>query len=126
LRALGVTSARRTAALPGVPTIAESLPGYQASSWYGLGAPKGTPTEIVEALNREVNAALGDAAIMARFAGLGAEPMATTPAAFGAFLADETRKWGRGVQVASIKVDESSRAPQAPRPARADGGRHGS
>jgi tripartite-type tricarboxylate transporter receptor subunit TctC len=105
LRALGVTSAARVAALPDVPPVAESLPGYEASSWYGIGAPRETPTEIVERLNREINAALADPAIAQQFAQLGAEPMPMTPAAFGKFLADETRKWSRVVTVANIKAD---------------------
>jgi tripartite-type tricarboxylate transporter receptor subunit TctC len=91
LRALAVTSATRVSALPDVPTVAEFFPGYEASSWYGLGAPRNTPAEIVATLNREVNAALADPTIATRFAGLGAEPMAMTPAAFGAFLVNETR-----------------------------------
>ncbi len=105
LRALGVTSAARAAALPDVPTVAESLPGYEASSWYGIGTPRQTPAEIVEQLNGEINAALADPAIAQQFAQLGAEPMPITPAAFGTFLADETRKWRRVVRVANIKVN---------------------
>jgi tripartite-type tricarboxylate transporter receptor subunit TctC len=105
LRALAVTSARRVTALPDVPTVAEFFPGYEASSWYGLGAPRDTPSDIVATLNREVNAALADPAIVGRFAGLGAEPMSMTPAAFGAFLVDQTGKWGRVVRVANVKAD---------------------
>jgi tripartite-type tricarboxylate transporter receptor subunit TctC len=105
LRALAVTGRTRAQALPDVPTVAEFLPGYEASSWYGIGAPKNTPPELIEKLNSEINAALADPAIKARFIDLGAEPMAMTPAGFSKFLADETEKWGKVVRVANIKVE---------------------
>jgi tripartite-type tricarboxylate transporter receptor subunit TctC len=105
LRALGVTSATRAQALPDIPTVAEFVPGYEAGSWYGVGAPKNTPPELIERLNTEINAALADPAIKARLADLGAEPMSTTSAGFGKFLAGETEKWGKVVKVANIKVE---------------------
>ena len=85
--------------------MAEFVPGYEAGSWYGLGAPKATPTALVERLNNEINAALADSAFKARLADLGAEPLPMTPAEFGKFLAAETEKWGKVVKLASIKVD---------------------
>jgi tripartite-type tricarboxylate transporter receptor subunit TctC len=103
LRALAVTSATRSEALPEVPTVGEFLPGYEASAWHGVGVPKRTPTEIVEKLNKEINAALADPKLKARFADLGAEPMSMTPAAFGKLIADETEKWGKVVRFAGIK-----------------------
>jgi tripartite-type tricarboxylate transporter receptor subunit TctC len=105
LRALAVTGATRSQALPDTPTAAESVPGYEASSWYGLGAPKDTPAEAVDRLNAETNAALADLAVKARLADLGAEPTPMTPAAFGNFIADETGKWGKVVKFAGVKVD---------------------
>jgi len=105
LHALAVTGPTRAQALPDVPTVAEFLPGYEASSWYGIGAPKNTPPELIEKLNSEINAALADPAIKARFIDLGAEPMAMTPAGFSKFLTDETEKWGKVVRVANIKVE---------------------
>jgi tripartite-type tricarboxylate transporter receptor subunit TctC len=105
LRALAVTGTKRTPALPDVPTVAETVPGYEAVSWYGYGAPRNTPHVLVEKLNTEINTALADAAIVARLADLGAEPMALTPAGFGSLLADETEKWSKVVKVANIKVE---------------------
>jgi tripartite-type tricarboxylate transporter receptor subunit TctC len=105
LRALAVTGPTRAQALPDVPTVAEFVPGYEAGSWYGIGAPKNTPPELIERLNAEINAALADPAIKARFTDLGAEPMPMTPYGFGKFLADETAKWGKVVRVANIKVE---------------------
>jgi tripartite-type tricarboxylate transporter receptor subunit TctC len=105
LRALAVTGATRSQILPDIPTVAEFVPGYEAGSWYGLGAPKATPTALVEKLNDEINAALADPAIKGRLADLGAEPLPMTPAGFGKFLAAETEKWGKVVKLASIKVD---------------------
>ena len=103
LRALAVTSATRSEALPEVPTVGEFLPGYEASNWYGVGVPKKTPTEIVEKLNKEINAAIADPKLKARLADLGAEPMSMTPAAFGKLIADETEKWAKVVRFAGIK-----------------------
>jgi tripartite-type tricarboxylate transporter receptor subunit TctC len=105
LRALAVTSATRSPVLPDIPTVGEFVPGYEASSWYGIGSPKDTPVELVERLNGEINAALADPAIKGRLADLGAEPTPMTPAGFGKFLAAETEKWGNVVKLASIKVD---------------------
>ena len=105
LRALAVTSATRSPALPDIPTMSEFVPGYVASGWYGIGAPKSTPDEIVNKLSKEINAALDDPQMKARLADLGAEPMPMTPVEFGKFIADETEKWGKVVKFAGIKVD---------------------
>ena len=105
LRALAVTSATRSAALPDIPAMAELLPGYQASGWYGIGAPKNTPTEIIDRLNKEINAALADPKMEARLADLGAVPMPMTPAEFGTFIAAETEKWGKVIRAANIKAE---------------------
>jgi tripartite-type tricarboxylate transporter receptor subunit TctC len=104
LRALGVTTAARAPALPDVPAIGEFVPGYDAIAWYGLGAPKKTPAEIIERINKETNAGLADAQLRARFANLGIEPLAMTPAEFGKFVADETDKWGKVIRTAGIKL----------------------
>jgi tripartite-type tricarboxylate transporter receptor subunit TctC len=103
LRALAVTTATRSEALPDIPAVGDFLPGYEATSWYGVGVPKKTPTEIVEKLNKEINAALADPKLKARFADLGAEPMSMTPAEFAKFVVDETEKWGKVVKFAGIK-----------------------
>jgi tripartite-type tricarboxylate transporter receptor subunit TctC len=105
LRPLAVTGARRSDLLPGIPAAAEFVPGYEASVWDAVGAPANTPVEIIEALNKSINAVLADAAIKARFASLGAEPMLMTPAEFGKHIAAETEKWGKVVRAARIKVD---------------------
>jgi tripartite-type tricarboxylate transporter receptor subunit TctC len=105
LRALAVTSATRSPVLPDIPTVAEFVPGYEANSWYGIGAPANTPAELIEKLNLETNAALADPAVKGRLADLGAEPTPTTPAGFGKLIADETEKWGKVVRFAGIKVD---------------------
>jgi len=105
LRAIGVTSAKRIEALPDVPTIAETVPGYEVTAWFGAGLPKGTPPAIVDKLNREVNAALADPKIMARFAELGAVPFVATPAQMVTFVADETEKWGKAVKFSGATVD---------------------
>jgi len=102
LRALAVTSASRQPALPDVPAVGEFLPGYEASGWYGIGAPKGTPAEIVELLNREVNAALADPKVTAKLADLGLAPRPTSPAEFGSFIAGETEKWAKVIRSAQI------------------------
>jgi tripartite-type tricarboxylate transporter receptor subunit TctC len=101
LRALAVTTATRSDALPDVPTVDEFVPGYEASAWFGVGAPKATPAEIVEKLNKEINAGLADPKIKAR---LGA-PLALSPAEFGKLIADETEKWGKVIRAANIKAD---------------------
>jgi tripartite-type tricarboxylate transporter receptor subunit TctC len=105
LRALAVTGATRSDAVPDLPTVAETLPGYQAASFYGIGAPRNTPTEVVEILNKAVNAGLADPKLQARFADLGDVPMPMTPAAFGRFIADETEKWGKVIRAANIKPE---------------------
>ena len=105
LRALAVTTTTRSQLLPDVPAVAEFFPGYEASGWYGVGVPKKTPTEIVEKLNGEINAALTAPRLRARFADLGVEPMSMTPAEFEKFIAVETEKWGKVVKLAGIKVD---------------------
>jgi tripartite-type tricarboxylate transporter receptor subunit TctC len=95
LRALAVTGARRSEALPNIPTVGEFVPGYEAIGWYGLGAPKDTPAAIIDKLNNEINAVLADPTIKARLFALGAEPMPMTSAAFGKFMSDETDKWAK-------------------------------
>jgi tripartite-type tricarboxylate transporter receptor subunit TctC len=105
LRALAVTTATRLDVLPGIPALAEFLPGYEASSWQGLTAPKGTPDDIVVALNKTVNAGLADAKMQAKLANLGAAPMPMTPAEFGKFVAAEVDKWAKVVKSANIKVE---------------------
>ncbi|MGA7490645.1 MAG: tripartite tricarboxylate transporter substrate binding protein [Xanthobacteraceae bacterium] len=105
LRALAVTGATRSDTLPGIPAAAEFVPGYEAYVWDAVGAPAKTPVDIIEALNKEINAVLADPAIKARFAALGAEPMLMTPAEFGKYIAAEIDKWGKVVKTAHIKVD---------------------
>ncbi len=105
LRALGVTAAKRVAALPDVPAIAETLPGYEASVWYGIAAPKGTPSDIVDKLNGAVNAALADPTVQKRLAELGGEPMPMKPGEFGKLVASETEKWGKVIRAAGIKAE---------------------
>jgi len=103
LRALAVTTAERSPALPEVPTVAEFVPGYEASSWYGIGAPRNTPPEIIERLNREINAGLADPKIRARLDDMGGTALTGSAAAFGKLLVDETEKWGKVVRSANIK-----------------------
>jgi tripartite-type tricarboxylate transporter receptor subunit TctC len=105
LVALAVTTAARSDALPEVPTVAESVPGYEASSWYGIGAPAGTPAEIIETLNREINAGLADPKMKARFADMGATALTGSPAEFGKLIADETEKWGKVVRFSGAKPE---------------------
>jgi len=105
LRALAVTTATRSDALPGIPTVDEFVPGYEASSWYGVGAPKATPAEIVEKLNKEINAGLADSKMKARLADLGGDVLALSPADFGKLIADETEKWGKVIWALNIKAD---------------------
>jgi tripartite-type tricarboxylate transporter receptor subunit TctC len=105
LRALAVTSATRWAALPDIPTVGEFVPGYEAIGWFGLGSPKNTPAEIIDTLNREINAGLADPTMKARIADLGGSPMPMTPTDFGKFIADETEKWRKVIQVANIKAE---------------------
>ena len=103
LRALAVSTAKRSEALPDVPAIAELVPDFEAVSLFGIGAPKSTPAEIIDKLNGEINAALADPKIAARFADLGGTVLAGSPAAFGKLLADETEKWGKVIRAAGIK-----------------------
>jgi tripartite-type tricarboxylate transporter receptor subunit TctC len=105
LHALGVTSMKRMEAFPDVPAIAESLPGYEGSGWAGVGAPRGTPAEIIDALNKNINAIIADPAMKARFVALGAEPETMTPSQFGALIANAAEKWAKVIAFASIKVD---------------------
>jgi tripartite-type tricarboxylate transporter receptor subunit TctC len=105
LRALAVTTASRQAVLPDVPAICELLPGYEAGGWYGIGAPKGTPGETVNKLNREINATLADPKVKARLDELGLTPMPATPTEFGTFIVAETEKWAKVIRTANIKAD---------------------
>ena len=105
LRAVAVTTGKRSEALPEVPAIAEFLADYQAVSLFGIGAPKATPAEIIEILNREINAGLADPKIQARFADLGGVVMPGPPQAFAKLLADETEKWGRVIKTANIRSE---------------------
>jgi tripartite-type tricarboxylate transporter receptor subunit TctC len=105
LRALGVTAGKRAQALPDVPTIGETVPGYEAVIWYGIVAPKGTPAEVVDTLNTAVDAVLADPTLKARLAELGGEPMPMTPAQFGKLIADETEKWAKVVKFSGAKAD---------------------
>jgi tripartite-type tricarboxylate transporter receptor subunit TctC len=105
LRALAVTTGARSDELPDVPTVGEFVPGYEASAWYGLGAPKGTPADIIEKLNRETNAALADPRIKTRLAEFGGTPLAGSPADLGALIAAETEKWSKVVTFAGLKPD---------------------
>ncbi len=105
VRALAVTTPARLAALPDLPTVAEFVPGYEAVGWYGIGAPKDTPAEIVATLNAALTAALGEAGPKARLADLGVEPMPMTPAQFAKFTATENEKWGKVIRAAGISLD---------------------
>jgi tripartite-type tricarboxylate transporter receptor subunit TctC len=105
LRALAVTTASRSEVLPDIPTVGEFLPGYDASAWTGVGAPRSTPTEIIEKLNREINAGLADPKLKVRFADLGSTVFVGSPADFGKFIARETEKWAKVVRTANIKPD---------------------
>jgi tripartite-type tricarboxylate transporter receptor subunit TctC len=105
LRALAVTSAARSAALPDVPTVGEFVPGYEATGWFGLGAPDKTPAEIIDRLNQEINAGLADATVKARLADLGGTVVTGSPADFGKLIADETEKWAKVIRAANIKAE---------------------
>jgi tripartite-type tricarboxylate transporter receptor subunit TctC len=105
LRALAVTTRERADALPEVPTVADFVPGYESSQWYGIGAPKGTPAEIVNKLNRETNAALVDPRMKARLADLGGTMLPGSPADFAKLIAIEIEKWGRVVRFAGLRAE---------------------
>jgi tripartite-type tricarboxylate transporter receptor subunit TctC len=105
LRALAVTTATRSQALPDVPTVAETVPGYDAISWYGIGAPREAPGAVIEILNKQVNAALNDSELKAKLVGLGVETAPMTPAEFGKFIDGETEKWAKVIRFAGIKPD---------------------
>jgi tripartite-type tricarboxylate transporter receptor subunit TctC len=106
LRPLAVTTAQRTAVLADVPTIAETLPGFEASAWFGIGVPKGTPPQIVERLNAEINAGLKDPKVSARIAELGATPLTMPTPEYAEFLVSETAKWAAAVKAAGVKADQ--------------------
>jgi tripartite-type tricarboxylate transporter receptor subunit TctC len=105
LRALAVTTATRSEVLPDLPTVADFVPGYEASAWYGVGVPKGTPDNVIDKLNKEINAILADPKAKARLADLGASLLAGSPADFGKLVADETEKWGKVVKFSGAKPD---------------------
>jgi tripartite-type tricarboxylate transporter receptor subunit TctC len=105
LRALAVTTATRSDVLPDIPTLAEFVPGYEASQWYGVGAPKDTPAEVIDKLNNEINAVAADPLIKARLTGLGVDPMSMPSAAFGTLIVDETEKWGNVIRALNIKAE---------------------
>jgi tripartite-type tricarboxylate transporter receptor subunit TctC len=105
LRALGVTTAQRDPSLPDVPTVGDTVPGYEASAWFGMGAPKGTPRDVIEKLNAEVNRALADPAMQKRLAELGGKPIPGTPEDFGRVIAAETAKWEKVVNESGAKVE---------------------
>jgi tripartite-type tricarboxylate transporter receptor subunit TctC len=105
LRSLGVTTSWRSEALPRVPTVSETVPGYEASGWFGIGAPKGTPTEVIELLNREINAGLALPEMRKRLAELGGVPMPMAPATFGRLIVEDTDKWAKVVKFSGAKPD---------------------
>jgi tripartite-type tricarboxylate transporter receptor subunit TctC len=105
LRALAVTTTTRNTAMPDLPTVAEFLPGYESSAWYGVSAPKGTPADIVERLNREINAGLSDPKLGSRLVELGGILMQGSSANFGKLIADETEKWAKVIRAANIKPE---------------------
>jgi tripartite-type tricarboxylate transporter receptor subunit TctC len=105
LRALAVTTAMRSEALPDVPIVADFVPGYEASAWFGLGAPKGTPPEIIELLNKEINAAAADPNVRARLVDMGGMMINGTPAEFGKIVAEETEKWAKVVKFSGAKAE---------------------
>jgi tripartite-type tricarboxylate transporter receptor subunit TctC len=105
LRALAVTAAKRLPVLPDVPAMAEFLPGYEASGWYGIVAPKGTPAAIVDTLNKQINAALDDPSMRTRLADLGCDIFAGSPADFAKFIENETRKWAEVIKFTGVTAD---------------------
>jgi tripartite-type tricarboxylate transporter receptor subunit TctC len=105
LRALAVTVGKRWFALPDVPTVAETVPGFETSLWYGIVAPKGTPPDVINKLNQAVTAVLADSKVVARLAELGGEPMPMSPKEFAKLIVDDTEKWAKVIKAASIKID---------------------
>jgi tripartite-type tricarboxylate transporter receptor subunit TctC len=105
LRALAITSATRSQLLPDVPTLSESVPGYEATQWYGIGAPKNTPVEVIAKLNSEISAALADPKLKGRLTDLGGIVTPMTPADFAKLIADETEKWAKVIHAANIKAE---------------------
>jgi tripartite-type tricarboxylate transporter receptor subunit TctC len=105
LRGLGVTTPMRAEALPDVPSVGEFVTGYDVTAWYGVGAPKGTPVDIIDKLNKEINAGLADPELKARLADFGGTPLVLSPTDFGKFIAQETEKWGKVIRAANIKAD---------------------
>jgi tripartite-type tricarboxylate transporter receptor subunit TctC len=114
LRALAVTTATRSQALPEVPTVGEFVPGYEVSSWYGVGAPIGSPAEVIDKINKEINAGLADPQLNARLGDLGGTALPGSPADFGKLIADETEKWGKVIKFAGIKPQCNCRRPDIP------------
>ena len=102
---MAVTTATRSEVLPALPTVGDFVPGYEASAWYGVGTPKGTADEIIDKLNKEMNAILADSRTKARFAELGASLLAGSPAEFGKLIADETEKWAKVVKFSGAKPE---------------------
>jgi tripartite-type tricarboxylate transporter receptor subunit TctC len=100
-----VTTATRSDALSDIPTVADFVPGYEASAWFGVGAPRGTPAYVIDKLSKEINAGLDDPKVKARLASLGGTVLVLSPAAFGKLIADETEKWGKVIRAASIKPE---------------------
>jgi tripartite-type tricarboxylate transporter receptor subunit TctC len=105
LRALGVTTSARWEAMPDIPTVSEFVPGFEASAWFGVGAPKDTPAETIDKLNKAINTALADPDIKARIADLGGVPFPSSPADLGRFIVEEAEKWGKVIRAANIKPD---------------------
>jgi tripartite-type tricarboxylate transporter receptor subunit TctC len=105
LRPLAAASAQRLPEFPDLPTVGETVPGYEASAWYGVSAPKDTPAAVIEKFNRDMNAALADPKVKARLVELGCTPLGGSPAAFGKLIADETEKWGKVVKFAGLKAE---------------------
>jgi tripartite-type tricarboxylate transporter receptor subunit TctC len=105
LRPLAVTTANRLEVLPDVPVVRDFVPGYEVNSFYGLGAPRNTPPEVVDKLNQEINAALADARMKARLADLGGTVIVGSPADFGNLIADETEKWAKVIRAANLKAE---------------------
>jgi len=105
LRALAVTTAKRSEALPGVPTVGDTVPGYEASAFFGMNVPKGTPPDIIEKLNKEINAGLADPKMKAKLAELGGVLLPGTPADFGKVLAEETEKWAKVIKTGGVALE---------------------